>query len=78
MSITDVDDKIILRSRYSRPETRLLNELESPERSKAETDSLTVGKEGPTRFYNPAALVARDFVRDLWCGSREGIQQYSR
>ena len=50
MNITDVDDKIILKSRYLHLETRLLNELESQERSKAKADALTVGKEG-LRFY---------------------------
>ncbi|KAI5859899.1 tRNA synthetases class I (C) catalytic domain-containing protein [Durotheca rogersii] len=50
MNITDIDDKIILRSRYLHLETRLLNELESQERSKAKADALTVSKEG-LRFY---------------------------
>ncbi|KAL5353652.1 cysteinyl-tRNA synthetase [Pseudogymnoascus australis] len=50
MNITDVDDKIILKSRYLHLETRLLNELESQDRGKAQADALTIGKEG-LRFY---------------------------
>ncbi|VUC33807.1 unnamed protein product [Clonostachys rosea] len=50
MNITDVDDKIILKSRYLHLGEKLLNELKSQEGSKAKADALKVGKEG-LRFY---------------------------
>ncbi|KAK2594810.1 hypothetical protein QQS21_007498 [Conoideocrella luteorostrata] len=50
MNITDVDDKIILRSRHLHLGARLLNELNSRKTNKAKADALAVGKEG-LKFY---------------------------
>lgn len=50
MNITDVDDKIILKSRYLYLETKLRNELESQEGGKAKAEALTVGKDA-LKFY---------------------------
>ena len=50
MNVTDVDDKIVLKGRYLYLGTRLQNELEGQEKSRATTDALTVGKEA-LKFY---------------------------
>ncbi|CAG9970651.1 unnamed protein product [Clonostachys byssicola] len=50
MNITDVDDKIILKSRHLHLGEKFLNELKSQEGSKAKADALNVAKEG-LRFY---------------------------
>ena len=50
MNVTDIDDKIILKGRYLYLGTRLQNELEGQEKSKATTEALTVGKEA-LKFY---------------------------
>ncbi|KAK0384585.1 hypothetical protein NLU13_8671 [Sarocladium strictum] len=52
MNITDVDDKIILKSRYLHLETKLRDDLESQEWAKAKTDALTIGKEALNSYIS--------------------------
>ncbi|GAE00031.1 hypothetical protein ATEG_08291 [Paecilomyces variotii No. 5] len=44
MNVTDIDDKIIIRSRYQYLGTRLQKELESMEKTKAVTEAISIGR----------------------------------
>jgi cysteinyl-tRNA synthetase len=75
MNVTDIDDKIILRSRYHYLGTRLQKEIESMEKTKAVTEAISIGRAAIKHYLSThLPLLPSDIALEAY--SVEAKRQY--